>query len=210
MKVNYQVELDKTIDYHVKNGQVPTLLLHSCCAPCSTYVLEYLSQYFKIYLYYYNPNIYPVSEYHYREKEQEDLINRLPAKNKIEFVKADFKPMDFYNKVKGHEKDPEGGERCSLCFDLRLREAANKAKELGLDYFTTTLTISPHKNSQVLNKVGQALEEELGVKYLYSDFKKKNGFKRSVELTQEFDMYRQDYCGCIFSYNEAKERQKGL
>lgn len=205
MKINYQVELDKTIKQNQRDGRVPTLLLHSCCAPCSTYVLEYLSQYFKIYLYYYNPNIYPISEYHFREREQEDLISRLNVVNKIEFVKARFEPVEYYNAVKGHEKEREGGKRCELCFELRLKEAAEKAKELGLDYFTTTLSISPHKNSQTLNHIGEMLEESTGVRYLYSDFKKKNGFKRSVELTAQFDMYRQDYCGCIFSLNESKK-----
>lgn len=210
MKINYQVELDKVIQQNEKEGKVPTLLLHSCCAPCSTYVLEYLSDYFKIYLLYYNPNIYPVSEYYFREEEQMKLIEKLETKHKIEFVKAKFDPMNYYSAVKGHEKEPEGGKRCEICFDLRLREAGLKAKEMGLDYFTTTLSISPHKNSQILNEVGKKLEEELGVKYLHSDFKKKNGFKRSVELTAQYDMYRQDYCGCIFSLNESKQRQKGL
>lgn len=208
MKINYQLELDKILKQIQSQDQAPSLLLHSCCAPCSTYVLEYLSQYFKIGVLYYNPNIYPLSEYEFREEEQEKLINNLQTKNPIKFIKADFNPMEYYKAVKGHEKDKEGGDRCAKCFELRLREAAKVASEKGFDYFTTTLSISPHKDSQLLNRIGEMLQEEYGVKYLFSDFKKKNGFKRSVELTQEHDMYRQDYCGCVFSFNERQGQIK--
>lgn len=207
MKINYQLEMDKTIKEIEKLDYVPRLLLHSCCGPCSTYVLEYLSNYFEISLLYYNPNIYPKEEYYFREQEQEDLIKKLPTKNPIIFLKSDYRPNDYYMLVRGYEKEREGGKRCHICFDMRLREAARIAKKGGFDYFTTTLSISPHKDSQVINQIGRKLEEEFDVKYLYSDFKKKNGFKRSVELTQEYDMYRQDYCGCVFSYKETLERQ---
>ena len=208
MKVNFQVELEKIIKKEDKLGRVPKLLLHSCCAPCSTYVLEYLSNYFEIGVLYYNPNIYPVSEYDYREEEQKRLIESMQTKNPVHFIKANFDPMIYYKAIKGHEKDQEGGDRCLICYELRLREAAGEAKKMAYDYFTTTLTISPHKNSQALNSIGKRLEEEYGVDYLYSDFKKKEGFKRSIELSKEFDMYRQDYCGCVFSYNETKNRNK--
>lgn len=210
MKINYQLELDKTLEKIVKEESVPRLLLHSCCAPCSTYVLEYLSQYFEIGVLYYNPNIYPKEEFLYREQEQEDLIGKLETKHPITFIKASYNPKEYFEYVKGYEKEKEGGKRCELCFELRLREAARVAKEGGCDYFTTTLSISPHKDSQLLNEVGKRVGEEFGVKYLFSDFKKKNGFKRSVELTQEYDMYRQDYCGCVFSYNESMERRADL
>lgn len=208
MKINYQLELEKVLK-SIDQENVPKLLLHSCCAPCSTYVLEYLSDFFEIGVLYYNPNIFPKEEYDFRENEQKNLIERLNTKHKISFIKARFDPKEYYNAIKGHEKDREGGTRCSKCFELRLREAAFVAKKEGFDYFTTTLSISPHKDSQLLNAIGKELEEEYGVKYLCSDFKKKGGFKRSVELTSQYDMYRQDYCGCIFSLNESKERKLG-
>ncbi len=210
MKINYQLELDKTIKEIEKLDYVPRLLLHSCCGPCSTYVLEYLSNYFEIGLLYYNPNIYPKEEYFFRENEQEKLIEKLDVKYPISFIRADYRPDEYYRLVRGYEGEKEGGKRCHICFDMRLREAARIAKEKGFDYFTTTLSISPHKDSQVLNQIGKELEEEFKIKYLYSDFKKKNGFKRSVELTQEYDMYRQDYCGCVFSYKEARKRQEKI
>lgn len=208
MKINYQLELDKTIKEIKKINYVPRLLLHSCCGPCSTYVLEYLSNYFEISLLYYNPNIYPKGEFFFREQEQEGLIKKVKTKYPIHFLKAEYIPEDYYKLVRGYEKDREGGNRCHICFDMRLRKTASIAKEKEFDYFTTTLSISPHKDSQVLNQIGKELEEEFGVKYLCSDFKKRNGFKRSVELTREYDMYRQDYCGCVFSYMETKERQE--
>lgn len=205
-KINYQKKMEEIIKRHEKAEEVPTLLLHSCCGPCSTYVLEYLSKYFRISLVYYNPNIYPEKEYYFREAEQRALIDKMDTKYPIDFIASDYKPEDYYEAVKGHEKDREGGERCLLCYSLRFREAARICKEKNFDYFTTTLSISPHKNSQVLNKLGEQIAEEYGVKYLYSDFKKKNGFKRSVELTCDYNMYRQDYCGCVFSLKEARER----
>jgi len=201
-KINYQKELDALIENLVKYKKVPTLLLHSCCAPCSSYVLEYLSQYFKISILFYNPNIYPLEEYSRRVIEQKGLISALKVKNEIRFVEGKYDTESFYDIAKGLENQKEGGERCFKCYKLRLKEAAIIAKEQGFDYFTTTLSISPHKNSQKLNEIGGDLAEEFGVKYLYSDFKKKEGYKRSIELSNEYNLYRQDYCGCIFSKNE--------
>ena len=201
-KRNYQRELDKLIQELETNGEVPTLLLHSCCAPCSSYVLEYLSQYFKITVLYYNPNIYPESEYRYRAEEQKRFISLLPVKHPISFVEGDYIPKDFYQTGKGLEHIQEGGERGFACYRLRLTEAANAAKELGLDYFATTLTISPLKNASKLNEIGEELADTYHVRWLTSDFKNKNGYKRSTELSHEYGMYRQDYCGCVFSYRE--------
>ena len=207
---NFQREMDRLIEKNGREGAVPTLFLHSCCAPCSSYVLEYLSQYFKITVYYYNPNIYPPSEYGERAEEVKRLLRELPAKNEISFVAGEYRPEQFYEAVRGHEEDPEGGERCGICFELRLREAARLAGEGGFDYFATTLTISPLKDAARLNRIGQKLGEEYGVNYLASDFKKKNGYKRSTELSREYGLYRQDYCGCVFSMREReREKEKG-
>lgn len=206
MKVNYQTELEKIIEFHQSKGEIPTLFLHSCCAPCSSYVLEYLSQYFKITVFYYNPNIYPDEEYYKRVDEQKQFINRFPAKNKIDFVEGNFDKERFYAMAKGKENMSEGGERCFLCYQLRLREAAKYAKARNFDYFTTTLSISPHKNADKLNEIGLSLSKEYGIKYLVSDFKKKNGYKRSTELSRQYGIYRQDYCGCIFS-KQGREKQ---
>ena len=204
---NYQKILDHTIEELKTSGKVSTLLLHSCCAPCSSYVLEYLSEYFAITVFYYNPNIYPDEEYVKRVQEQQDFIRRFQTVHPIAFLEGEFDKEAFYQMAKGLEDVPEGGERCFQCYELRLRESAKQAKRLGMDYFTTTLSISPMKNAAKLNEIGQRLGEEYGVKYLLSDFKKKNGYKRSVELSKEYDMYRQDYCGCVFSMRE-RERQK--
>lgn len=198
-KQNYQKILEKTIEDNEKSNLVPTLLLHSCCAPCSSYVLEYLSNYFKITVLYYNPNIFPKEEYEYRIQEQRKLIDHLPVKNEINLISTEYHPEDFYEIAKGHEKDPEGGERCFKCYELRLREAAKYAVEGNFDYFTTTLSISPLKNAEKLNEIGAKISEETGIKYLYSDFKKKNGYKRSVELSEIYGLYRQNYCGCVYS-----------
>ena len=207
-KRNYQRELDDLIKEIETEGQVPTLLLHSCCAPCSSYVLEYLSQYFKITVLYYNPNIYPESEYRYRAEEQKRFISLLPVKHPISFVDGDYIPKDFYQTVKGLEHIHEGGERCFACYRLRLTEAANAAKELGLDYFATTLTISPLKNAPKLNEIGEELADTYHVRWLPSDFKKKNGYKRSIELSHDYGLYRQNYCGCVFSKREQEEKMK--
>ena len=207
-KVNYQKELDKTIDKITREGVIPTLFLHSCCAPCSSYVLKYLSDYFKITIFYYNPNISPEDEYRERVREQIRLINEMPVKNKVEFMEGRYEPEVFYEMAKGMEDIPEGGERCFQCYELRLREAAVIAKDRGFDYFTTTHSISPLKNAAKLNEIGLKLEEEYNIKYLLSDFKKKEGYKQSVELSKEYNLYRQNYCGCAFSKREALLREE--
>lgn len=205
MNINYQRELDKLLNTMEQEDKLPTLLLHSCCAPCSSYVLEYLSKYFKITVLYYNPNIFPEAEYEYRAEEQRRLIERMPVKNKIDYIVGDYEPELFYEAAKGHERDPEGGERCYRCYEIRLREAAKTAKENQFDYFTTTLSISPLKNAEKLNEIGIRVEQEAGVTYLQSDFKKKNGYKRSVELSKEYDLYRQNYCGCVYSKENSRQ-----
>ena len=209
-KVNYQKELDKLIDKNAKENIVPTLLLHSCCAPCSSYVLEYLSKYFKITVLYYNPNIFPKEEYEYRINEQARLINELPAINPISFISTDYEPEHFYEIAKGLEGEPEGGIRCEKCFRLRLSYTAKLAKEMGFDYFTTTLSISPLKNSEILNIVGEEVGREFGIPHLVSDFKKKDGYKRSVELSKEYGLYRQDYCGCAYSKIEREKAMENI
>lgn len=198
-KINYQKILDETIECIQKDGRVPTLLLHSCCAPCSSYCLEYLSNYFNITVFYYNPNIYPEEEYYKRVEEQRRFIERLPVKHPISFLEGKYDKERFYEMAKGFEDCKEGGERCFRCYELRLREAVEAAKEQGMDYFTTTLSISPLKNAAKLNEIGEKLSKEYGILYLSSDFKKKNGYKRSVELSEEYGMYRQYYCGCVYS-----------
>lgn len=200
----FHIILDNTINDNLKKGIVPKLLIHSCCAPCSSYVLEYLSEYFEITLLYYNPNIFPKEEYEYRISEQKKLIDNMPFKNPVKFISTPYTPNDFHSRIKGYEKEKEGGKRCEICFDIRLREAAKVAKEGKFDYFTTTLSISPMKNAKVLNEIGCKIGEEFGVEYLISDFKKRNGYKRSVELSKEYGLYRQDYCGCVYSKNERK------
>ena len=197
--MNNQKELDKTLEKLTKEERVPKLLLHSCCAPCSSYVLEYLSQYFEITVFYYNPNIYPESEYTKRIWEQQKLIDELPAKHPISFMAGPYDKERFYEMASGLEHVKEGGARCMKCYELRLREAAKIAKNAGFDYFTTTLSISPLKKAERLNEIGQRLGEEYEVEYLLSDFKKKNGYKRSIELSKIYGLYRQDYCGCEFS-----------
>lgn len=206
-KINYQKELDRIIDDIKKTEQVPTLLLHSCCGPCSSYVLEYLSEYFSITVFYYNPNIYPSEEYWYRVEEQKKIIDATNAKNPIAMITGKYDVEKFYEIAKGLEYIPEGGERCHRCYELRLREAALIAKEKSFDYFTTTLSISPHKNSQVLNRIGENIAKEYGIYHLPSDFKKNNGYKRSVEITNSLGLYRQDYCGCEFSKLESEKRK---
>lgn len=208
-KRNYQKELDKIIENIKKEDSVPSLFLHSCCAPCSSYCLEYLSEYFEITVFYYNPNIFPAEEYEERVNEQERLIcemNEAGVKHPIHLVKGEFRPEVFYEAVKGLEKEPEGGARCTECFKLRLEESARLAKEVGYDYFTTTLTISPLKDAERLNRIGEEMGERYGVKFLNSDFKKKNGYKRSTELSKEHDLYRQNYCGCVYSKNQVEKK----
>ncbi len=197
--MNYQKELDKLIEELDKRNKRPSLFIHSCCAPCSSYVLEYLSDYFQITVYYYNPNIYPEEEYTKRVEEQKNLILTMPLGSEVKFIEGEYKPEDYYSKVKGMEKDAEGGRRCFACYELRLREAAKLASLYGFEYYTTTLSISPYKNAEKLYEIGEVLAKEYGITYLPSDFKKKNGYKRSTELSREYNLYRQDYCGCIFS-----------
>ncbi len=208
-KINYQSVLDNTIKKITSENRVPTLIIHSCCAPCSSYVLEYLSRYFKITVLYYNPNIFPKEEYEYRISEQERLIDSMQFVNDVKLIASGYTPEDFYSAVKGNENEPEGGKRCRLCFNVRLRYTAALAKKMNFDYFTTTLSISPLKNAEVLNKLGAEIGKEYGVEYLQSDFKKRNGYKRSVELSKEYGLYRQDYCGCIYSKMEREKLKQG-
>lgn len=198
-KRNYQKELDRTIAELRRRGEVPKLLLHVCCAPCSSYCLEYLSEYFEITVFYYNPNISIKEEYEHRLSEEKRYISLKEFKHPVSITESRYDPQEFFSAVKGLEQEPEGGLRCKECFRLRLEESAGKAKELGLDYFTTTLTISPLKNAELLNDIGAQMAEKYGVPWLYSDFKKKEGYKRSIELSREYDLYRQNYCGCVFS-----------
>ncbi|MDF2944948.1 MAG: hypothetical protein K0S01_3806 [Herbinix sp.] len=208
--MNYQKELDNIIEKLVNEKHRPKLLIHSCCAPCSSYVLEYLSNFFEITIFYFNPNIYPEKEYIRRVEEQQNLIEAMPLHSRVYFKQGEYQPLDFYRIVKGLESEPEGGNRCFACYEMRLREAAALAKQDGYDYFTTTLTISPHKNAERLNEIGEKLASEYGVHYLLSDFKKKNGYKRSIELSKEYDLYRQDYCGCIYSMRNQETDKKEI
>ncbi len=196
-KINYQLQLDKIIEE--LGNDTPALLLHTCCAPCSSYCIEYLAEYFNITVLYFNPNIYPESEYIKRKNEQIRLIGEMKTKNKVSFIDCDFESQKFYDGVKGLEECKEGGERCFKCYRLRLQKSAQVAKKNGFDYFTTSLTISPLKNAQKINEIGEELAEEYGVKFLPSDFKKREGYKRSIELSKEYNLYRQNYCGCVFS-----------
>ena len=204
MKRNYQRELEQIIKSHQERGSVPELLLHSCCAPCSSYCLEYLSQYFRITVFYYNPNISPEEEYRKRVSEQKRLIEALDTVHPVAFLEGKYEPEKYYALVRGLEKEPEGGARCSICFRMRLLEAARAAEKAGAEYFTTTLSISPLKNAELLNSIGEETGRAEGVVWLPADFKKKNGYKRSVELSEEYGLYRQNFCGCIFSKAERE------
>lgn len=199
-KINYQKETDSVIES--LNGTVPTLLLHSCCAPCSSYTLEYLSRYFSITVFYFNPNISPKAEFDKRFAEQKRLIEALPSENKISLICGDYNYDEFLNIARGYESVPEGGERCFRCYRMRLEKTAKLAKQNGFDYFCTTLSISPLKNSQKINEIGFDVAEKYGVKWLPSDFKKREGYKRSIELSREYDLYRQNFCGCVFSKSQ--------
>ena len=205
-KINYQRELEKIIDKNKKENRIPTLLLHSCCAPCSSYCLEYLSEYFEITDLYYNPNITDEAEYRHREEELSRLISEQPHLHPVTFISGNYEPEKFWEISRGLEKCPEGGERCFKCYELRIREAAEYARRGGFDYFTTTLTISPLKNAQKLNEIGFKVADETGTVWLPSDFKKKGGFQRSTELSSEYGLYRQNYCGCVFSQRDAERR----
>lgn len=208
MKENYQKQLEKILERPDIRGK--KLLLHSCCAPCSSYVLEYLRKIFKITVFYYNPNITSAEEYHKRVEEEKRFIceyNRQNIGFPVSYMDGEYRPSDFFDAVRGLEDCREGGERCFSCYALRLRETANKARLGKYDFFATTLTISPLKNADKLNEIGKALEKEYGVLWLPSDFKKKNGYKRSIELSEEYGLYRQDYCGCCFSKAEREEQK---
>ncbi|MCF0203545.1 MAG: epoxyqueuosine reductase QueH [Bacteroidaceae bacterium] len=215
-KRNFQKELEHLIEG--MGDRVPSLLLHSCCAPCSSYTLEYLSRHFNVTVLYFNPNIMRMQEYGLRLSEQERFINEFNEKcdaapvgeereghNPVCLIAGRYEPKDFVDAVKGYEKGPEGGERCRLCYRLRLEETARIAKEKGFDYFCTTLSISPLKRADWINEIGESLSETYGVKWLVSDFKKREGYKRSIELSAEYGLYRQNFCGCEYSRREAVE-----
>ena len=198
-KINYQKQLDNLLIQLKKENKKPSLLLHICCAPCNSYVLEYLSSYFNITVFFYNPNISFEDEYKKRVNEELRFHKEFPLNNAVKFVEGNYDPKSFYTIAKGKENLQEGGERCYSCYELRLRESAIYASENKFDYYTTSLSISPYKNTDWLNEIGVRLGKEYGVEYLISDFKKKNGYKRSIELSKEYNLYRQDYCGCIYS-----------
>ena len=205
-KQNYQRMLEELIA-SIPAGEAPSLLLHSCCAPCSSYCLEYLAQYFRITLFYYNPNISPREEFDKRTAELRRLAAELPMKYPAKVVVPEYRPEEFYSAVKGLENIPEGGERCFACYRLRLEKTAQYAAEHGFDYFCSTLSISPMKNAEKLNSIGAELSGIYSVKLLPSDFKKKGGYLRSTELSREYGLYRQNYCGCVFSKREAEQRE---
>ena len=206
MKTNYQLEMERELARIEASGSRPRLLVHACCAPCSSYVLEVLNRAFDIDVYYYNPNIAPREEFDRRVAELQRLAEQLPHENALRVIVGDYDNDAFMAMCRGHEDDSEGGPRCALCFRMRLEAAAKMAATLGCDYFTTSLTISPMKNAQLLNAIGMEQGRRAGVSWLPSDFKKKNGYKRSCELSREYDLYRQDYCGCVFSRMERDRR----
>ncbi len=203
--MNYQKELDNLLN---NLEGTPKLLLHTCCAPCSSYCIEYLSNYFDITVLYYNPNISPKEEYEKRKQEQIRFLKEFPSKNKLDILDIDYDYNDFLSIAKGLEQEKEGGRRCHKCYLLRLEKTAQIAKKHHFDYFGTTLTVSPYKNSKVLNEIGRVLQEKYNVAYLFSDFKKKEGYKRSIELSKIYHLYRQDYCGCIYSKKERDEKNE--
>lgn len=202
--MNYQKLLDELLDKIKVEQKTPKLLLHACCGPCSSYVLEYLSNFFEITVYYYNPNIYPEGEYIRRMEEAKKFISVFPTKNKIEFVEENYDPQKYYNSISGLEKLGERSKRCYKCYEFRMEEAAKYASINNYDYFTTTLSISPYKNAEWINEIGINLENKYNIKYLFSDFKKNNGYKRSLELSKEYNLYRQAYCGCVYSKQERE------
>lgn len=206
-KKNYYIEFEKVIR-GIDLENPPSLLLHSCCGPCSTSVLELVSNYFKVTLLYYNPNIYPSEEYYKRLEEQKKVLEKVNGRFEIEFLEGRYDPTEYFDAVNGVEHLPEGSQRCFNCYELRLREAAQFAKDLNMDYFATTLSVSPYKNAQTINELGEKIAQEYGVMHLPNDFKKKDGYKKSVELSKDWNIYRQDYCGCPFSKREAEERER--
>ncbi len=209
MKINYQKKMEEIIEQVSAGDRMPTLLLHSCCAPCSSYVLECLSKHFKITIFYYNPNIEPIAEYQKRAAEQKHFLSAFQSSTPIEFIEGPYDEDAFQIISSGREEEKEGGARCFLCYELRLRKTAEFAKSNGFDYFTTTLSVSPYKNAQALNEIGARLSEEYNIPYLFSDFKKKNGYHRSIELSKQYQLYRQNFCGCIYS-QKISERTADL
>ncbi len=206
MKINYQLKMEEEIS-KIPSGERPRLLLQCCCAPCSSSVLKALTAHFRVLIYFYNPNIHPADEYEKRLQQFDKLLKGADYCRDVQMIEASYDPAAFFEAAKGLEGEPEGGARCTECFRLRLSETAKKAKELDCDYFTTTLTVSPHKNAALLNEIGEALGEKYGVPFLPSDFKKKEGYKQSIQLSKTFDLYRQNYCGCVFSIRDAHETQ---
>lgn len=209
MKMNYEILMEQQLKEIEKTGIKPKLLLHSCCAPCSSAILEFLQNYFDITVYFYNPNITFEEEYYKRLNEQREYHEKRGYSIKV--IEGNYNPKeDFFKQVKGLEDRKEGGERCFKCYTLRMETTAQKAKELGFDYFSTVLSISPLKNAQWINEIGEKLSEKYGIKFLNGDFKKKNRYLRSTEISREYKLYRQDYCGCVFSKmeREAKEKEK--
>ena len=208
MNRNYQKELDRIIQ---KRGQkTPRVLLHSCCGPCSSSVLEYITQYFDVTLLWYNPNLYPKEEFDRRFKTQVELIEKMGLADKVDILAEPWKSEDYYRRVKGLENEPEGGKRCAECFRLRLLETARLAKHYGYDYFCTTLTLSRHKDAVLINTIGEEIAKAVGVSWLPSDFKKRNGENRSIELSEQYGLYRQLYCGCEFSLHKREETAKEM
>lgn len=193
--MNYQ---NKLLDLVANLDYTPHLLLHSCCGPCSTTCISFLTKYFYVTVFYYNPNIEPEAEYLKRKQEQIKFLNNFKGQNKIDFLDCDYENEAFEKAVVGLEQEKEGGKRCSVCFNLRLTKTAEVAKEKNYDYFGTTLTVSPHKNSKVINEIGEKISQKIGIPFLYSDFKKQDGYKKSIELSKKYDLYRQNYCGCHY------------
>jgi predicted adenine nucleotide alpha hydrolase (AANH) superfamily ATPase len=198
-KTNYQLLTDKCLEQLKNSSETPSLLLHCCCAPCASYCLEYLTKYFSVSVFFYNPNIFPYEEYEKRRDELKRLIKEMPLSRNVKFVESRFDSNDFFSVAKGLEDAVEGGARCKECFNLRLEKTAQTAKQSGFDYFCSTLTISPLKDEQLINQIGQKIEKETGVKWLSSDFKKRGGYLRSILLSKQYGLYRQNYCGCLFS-----------
>lgn len=207
-KKNYDKWMQEIIEKNQELEIVPTLLLHTCCAPCSSAVIERLSKYFRITVFYYNPNIEPLEEYLKRKEEQKRFLSEVTTPYPINFLDCDYEHEEFIQLSKGLENEKEGGPRCLKCYRLRLLKTALKAQEFHFDYFGTSLTVSPYKNAQVLNQIGEELQKKFNVKYLYSDFKKRNGYKRSIELSKDYHLYRQDYCGCSFSKAQREQEKK--
>lgn len=202
MRIDYQLKLDEILK---KIVGLPTLLIHACCAPCSSYVIEYLSEYFSITIFYYNPNIYPNTEYLRRLNETKKFVNSFKTKNPVKFIETKYNYNDFYDKIAGLEHLGERSKRCYNCFELRMEAAAIYALNNNYDFFTTTLSISPYKNCDWINQIGECLGKKYDIKYLYADFKKRNGYIKSIELSKKYGLYRQDYCGCIYSKKESQK-----